>query len=58
MPHNPTPEQLAGIASHEKEREERCKRVLEKHKKKPKEKSPEEIKEQEEQERLRQWIAQ
>jgi hypothetical protein len=56
MPHNPTPEQLAGIASHEKIREERCKKILEMHKKKQKVKTPEEIKEQEDQEKLKQWL--
>jgi hypothetical protein len=48
----PTPEQLRGIALHEKEREERCKKILEKYKKQPKVKTEEEIK----QEKKREWI--
>lgn len=47
----PTPEQLHGIALHEKEREERCKKILEKYKKQPKVKTEEEIK----QEKVREW---
>lgn len=47
----PTPEQLLGIALHEKEREERCKKILEKYKKQPKVKTEEEIN----QEKVREW---
>jgi hypothetical protein len=33
MPHSLTPEQLSGIEQHEKERKERCQRILKKYEK-------------------------
>jgi hypothetical protein len=42
----PTPEQLAGIELHEKERKERCDKILKRYEKKPKGKSEEQIKQE------------
>ena len=46
-----TKQQIEGIELHEKERIERCKRILVKYAKKPKEKTEEEIK----QEKINNW---